>query len=202
LTARRRRWSSLNRIRLLPWASFRTWFSVRKYTILDPTPAPASCDDTVPRLPCSPWRSRCRLLRGFPVHSGAVSVRSRRRLRGVALPARGGSRFTCPLRLPGARLRRRGLTTRRRSCFAKRRVYPSGFNPRWGFRPLFPPSWRGDRGLAFWGNERREIGPQDRFDGADAERAAGSMRFVAELCIRLLEESGACDSGRSAGGRK
>jgi hypothetical protein len=44
-----------------------------------------------------------------PVRSGTVSDRSRRRLRGVALPARGESRFTCPLRLGGTRLRPRGL---------------------------------------------------------------------------------------------
>ena len=44
----------------------------------------------------------------------------------------------------------------------------------------------GDRGIAFYGDERQDIGPQDLFDRADAERAARNLDYVADLCTRLL----------------
>ena len=44
----------------------------------------------------------------------------------------------------------------------------------------------GDRGLAFYGDEGRELGPQELFDEEDARRAVGNVEFVAELCGRLL----------------
>jgi hypothetical protein len=44
----------------------------------------------------------------------------------------------------------------------------------------------GDRGIAFYGDERQDIGPQDLFDRADAERAARNLEYVADLCTRLL----------------
>jgi hypothetical protein len=47
----------------------------------------------------------------------------------------------------------------------------------------------GDRGLAFYGDERQEIGPQDLFDDGDASRAADNLEYVARLCLRLLAES-------------
>ena len=47
----------------------------------------------------------------------------------------------------------------------------------------------GDRGLAFYGDERRELGPQELFDGEDARRAVRDVEFVAELCGRLLAEA-------------
>ena len=49
----------------------------------------------------------------------------------------------------------------------------------------------GDRGIAFNGDERQGIGPQELFDEVDARRAVDNMEFVARLCQRLLEESGA-----------
>ena len=46
----------------------------------------------------------------------------------------------------------------------------------------------GDRGPAFYGDEERELGPQELFDEEAAQRAAGSVELVAELCDRLLSE--------------
>jgi HEPN domain-containing protein len=48
----------------------------------------------------------------------------------------------------------------------------------------------GDRGIAFYGDERQEIAPQELFDEDDAQRALRNLEFVAELCGRLLEELG------------
>jgi HEPN domain-containing protein len=48
----------------------------------------------------------------------------------------------------------------------------------------------GDRGIAYYGDERQGIGPQELFDGADADRALEQLEFVAEHCERLLAESG------------
>ncbi|PWU19978.1 MAG: DNA-binding protein [Candidatus Rokuibacteriota bacterium] len=49
----------------------------------------------------------------------------------------------------------------------------------------------GDRGIAFYGDERQEIGPQELFDEKDAQRAVRNLEFVALLCERLLTESAA-----------
>ena len=46
----------------------------------------------------------------------------------------------------------------------------------------------GDRGPAFYGDERQELGPQELFDEADARRAVQDMEVVAQLCERLLSE--------------
>lgn len=45
----------------------------------------------------------------------------------------------------------------------------------------------GDRGIAVYGDERQHLAPRDLFDEADAERAAGNLEYVADLCNRLLE---------------
>ena len=47
----------------------------------------------------------------------------------------------------------------------------------------------GDRGIAFYGDERQDIGPQDLFDRGDAVRAFENLEYVAGLCTRLLSES-------------
>lgn len=47
----------------------------------------------------------------------------------------------------------------------------------------------GDRGIAFYGDERQGVGPQDLFDEKDAARAMQNLEFVARLCSRLLAES-------------
>jgi HEPN domain-containing protein len=46
----------------------------------------------------------------------------------------------------------------------------------------------GDRGPAFYGDEREELGPQELFDEADARRAVQDTEVVARLCERLLSE--------------
>jgi HEPN domain-containing protein len=46
----------------------------------------------------------------------------------------------------------------------------------------------GERGIAFYGDERQHLGPQDLFDEGDATRAFGHLEFVAGLVIRLLDE--------------
>ena len=43
-----------------------------------------------------------------------------------------------------------------------------------------------DRGIAFYGDERQSIAPQDLFDQKDAERALRNLDYVADLCARLL----------------
>lgn len=47
----------------------------------------------------------------------------------------------------------------------------------------------GDRGIAFYGDERQELGPQELFDEKDGNRAVRNLEFVAQLCERLLAES-------------
>ena len=43
----------------------------------------------------------------------------------------------------------------------------------------------GDRGIAFYGDERQELGPQELFDEKDARRSVRNLEFVAEVCTRL-----------------
>lgn len=45
----------------------------------------------------------------------------------------------------------------------------------------------GDRGIAFYGDERQDIGPQDLFDEKDAARATDNLEYVARHCLRLLD---------------
>jgi HEPN domain-containing protein len=47
----------------------------------------------------------------------------------------------------------------------------------------------GDRVIAFYGDERQQLGPQDLYEEADAVRALGHLEYVATLCERLLAES-------------
>ena len=44
----------------------------------------------------------------------------------------------------------------------------------------------GDRGIAFYGDERRGIPPDQLFGREDAERAVEQLSFVRGLCERLL----------------
>ncbi|MGQ0732839.1 MAG: HEPN domain-containing protein [Acidobacteriota bacterium] len=46
----------------------------------------------------------------------------------------------------------------------------------------------GDRGLAFYGDERQGLGPQELFDESDAARAVGNHEYIAALAARLLAE--------------
>ena len=56
----------------------------------------------------------------------------------------------------------------------------------------------GDRGIAFYDDERQSVGPQDLFDRDDAARALGHLEYVGTLCARLIEESKA--QGELTGG--
>jgi hypothetical protein len=47
----------------------------------------------------------------------------------------------------------------------------------------------GDRGIAFYGDERQGIGPQDLFNADDADRAVRNLEYVAGLCTRLIESA-------------
>lgn len=46
----------------------------------------------------------------------------------------------------------------------------------------------GDRGIAFYGDERQHLAPQELFDEADARRALGNLEYVERACVRLLDE--------------
>ena len=54
----------------------------------------------------------------------------------------------------------------------------------------------GNRGIAFYGDERQGLGPRELFTRADAERAARQLDHVAALCARLLD---AADDDGGAG---
>lgn len=45
----------------------------------------------------------------------------------------------------------------------------------------------GDRGIAFYGDERQSLGPQDLFDEKDARRALDNLEYVGTVCLRLLD---------------
>jgi hypothetical protein len=75
-------------------------------------------------------------------------------------------------------------------CAARRAVFRSGFAPRWTLSPPSPPRWLATGGVAFYGDERQEIGPQELFEESDAVRAIQNVEFVAKLCGRLLAQSG------------
>lgn len=45
-----------------------------------------------------------------------------------------------------------------------------------------------DRDQAFYGDEERELGPQELFDEEAARRSVRDVELVAELCGRLLSE--------------
>jgi HEPN domain-containing protein len=47
----------------------------------------------------------------------------------------------------------------------------------------------GDRGIAFYGDERQSLGPQELFDQSDGARALGNLHYVGELCEKLLREA-------------
>lgn len=47
----------------------------------------------------------------------------------------------------------------------------------------------GDRGIAFYGDERQGIGPQDLFGESDARRALDNLEYVGSICERLLADT-------------
>jgi HEPN domain-containing protein len=52
----------------------------------------------------------------------------------------------------------------------------------------------GDRGVAFCGDERQELGPQELFDEADAARALDQLEYVAGLVGQLLDRMAGNDA--------
>ena len=65
--------------------------------------------------------------------------------------------------------------------------FPDWFRAEVGHLAAISTEMAGDRGIAFYGDERQRLGPRDLFDRADAERAAGHLEYVAGLCARLLD---------------
>ena len=66
--------------------------------------------------------------------------------------------------------------------------FPEWFRGQVEYLASISTALAGDRGLAFYGDERQELGPQELFDESDAQRAAGNLEFVASQCERLLAE--------------
>ena len=64
--------------------------------------------------------------------------------------------------------------------------FPAWFRTEIGHLASISAEMAGDRGIAFYGDERQDIGPQDLFERHDAERAVGNLRYVEGLCTRLL----------------
>lgn len=72
------------------------------------------------------------------------------------------------------------------------RAHASSFPPAFADRipdlAFISTSLAGDRGPAFYGDERLQIPPDELFDRADAERAMEQVAFVRELCVKLVGE--------------
>jgi HEPN domain-containing protein len=45
----------------------------------------------------------------------------------------------------------------------------------------------GDRGIAFYGDERQQVAPQELFGEREAQRAVQNLEFVSGLCRKLLD---------------
>jgi HEPN domain-containing protein len=67
--------------------------------------------------------------------------------------------------------------------------FPDWFRSQVEFMASISTEMAGDRGIAFYGDERQEIGPQDLFDRDDGIRAIQNLEFVADHCVRLLAAS-------------
>lgn len=68
--------------------------------------------------------------------------------------------------------------------------FPSWFEHEIDHLASISTEMAGDRGIAFYGDERQELGPQELFDDRDARRAVANMEFVADVCTRLLASVG------------
>jgi HEPN domain-containing protein len=67
--------------------------------------------------------------------------------------------------------------------------FPEWFRPAVDALGTISTELAGDRGVAFYGDERQELGPQELFDEKDARRAVLNLEYVAGLCERLLAEA-------------
>ena len=66
--------------------------------------------------------------------------------------------------------------------------FPEWFRPSIDALATISTQLAGDRSLAFYGDELRELGPQELFDEGAARRAMRDVEFVLECCGRLLSE--------------
>ena len=67
--------------------------------------------------------------------------------------------------------------------------FPEWFRPWIDALATISTQLAGDRGMAFYGDEGRELGPQELLDDEAARRAVRNVEFVAELRGRLLSEA-------------
>jgi HEPN domain-containing protein len=67
--------------------------------------------------------------------------------------------------------------------------FPEWFRPMVDHLATISTELAGDRGIAFYGDERQDLGPQELFDEKDAQRAVRNLEFVAQLCEQLMSES-------------
>ena len=65
--------------------------------------------------------------------------------------------------------------------------FPAWFRPEVDRLAAISTEMAGDRGIAFYGDERQHLAPRDLFDEPDARRASGDLEYVAALCNRLLD---------------
>lgn len=68
--------------------------------------------------------------------------------------------------------------------------FPDWFRPAVESLATISTELAGDRGVAFYGDERQGLGPQELFDEKAARRAMTNLEYVAGLCQRLLAEAG------------
>jgi HEPN domain-containing protein len=66
--------------------------------------------------------------------------------------------------------------------------FPGWFRPHVERLAAISAEMAADRGLAFYGDERQEVGPQELFDESDARRCIAEMELVEGLCTRLVDE--------------
>jgi HEPN domain-containing protein len=66
--------------------------------------------------------------------------------------------------------------------------FPEWFQPSIDTLATISTRLAGDRGLAFYGDESRELGPQELFDEAAARSADRDLQFIGNICSQLLAE--------------
>lgn len=69
------------------------------------------------------------------------------------------------------------------------RRFPTWFQQQVDHLASISTEMAGNRGIAFYGDERQQLSPDELFDEQDASRALQNLEFVAGLCDRLLRES-------------
>jgi HEPN domain-containing protein len=67
--------------------------------------------------------------------------------------------------------------------------FPDWFREEIGHLATISTEMAGERGIAFYGDERQKLGPQELFDQEDAARAVSNLEYAAALVLRLLDAS-------------